>query len=89
MLFDAIESALRGTDKEMIIDDMFFGDLAGTLVCHECKNVIQIPDRFMDIPCFVQGNKGVADSIEAYFRDELIEQIICYPCDKDTAMTKG
>ena len=37
VLFDAIESALKGTDRETMVDDMFFGDLAGYLTCHTCK----------------------------------------------------
>ena len=90
MLFDAIESALKGTDRETMVDDMFFGDLAGYLTCHTCKAQIPIPDKFLDIPCYVQGTKDVNESIDVYFRDEeILGDIICYPCDKDVTMTKG
>ena len=36
VLFDAIENALKGTEHERMIDDMFFGDLSGYLKCHDC-----------------------------------------------------
>ena len=46
---------------------MFFGDNAGYLICHDCKNNISLPDKFLDIPCWIVGNKGVQESIDAYY----------------------
>ena len=64
VLFDAIEQALKGTDQENLIDDLFFGNNAGYLKCKECSSSRSIPDKFLDIPCFVEGNKGVYEALD-------------------------
>ena len=51
VLFDAIEQALKGTDKEHLIDDMFFGSNAGYLRCNVCSLGRDIPEKFLDISC--------------------------------------
>ena len=77
VLFEAIEKALSKTPQKNLMDDMFFGDLSGFLLCHNCNHNINLPDRFMDMGLHVEGKKGVAESLKYYFQDDIIEQVPC------------
>ena len=89
MLFDAIESCLKGTSYENFIDDMFFGESHSYIQCTECDFAIKVPEKFMDLPLFVNGVKGVNDSLDLYFKPEEIDGFGCNACQKTTKVLKG
>jgi len=89
ILFEAIEEALKGTLYESLIEEMFFGVAHQFITCSECGNASKVTEKFLDIPLFVDGIKGVHDSLEKYFRPDAIEGYFCQQCQKPTTVHKG
>ena len=89
ILFEAIETTLRGTPYETLIDEMFFGTSTSYITCAECGNQLTVEEKFMDLPLYVEGFKGVNESLDDYFKPEDIEGVNCQCCEKPTTMAKG
>ena len=88
-MFEAIETALKGTFYESLIEDMFFGEASSYITCTECGNSRTSQEKYLDIPLMVDGFKGVKESLEEYFKLEEIEGVNCEQCQKNTTQTKG
>ena len=48
-----------------------------------------MPEKFLDLPLFVDGVKGVKASLDLYFKPEAIEGFYCDKCDKPCTVAKG
>ena len=88
-MFEAIETALKDTIYESLVEEMFFGVQTSFIICTECGNSRDIREKFLDLPLHVQGVKGVSESLEMYFKPEMIEGVNCEICEKPCNMTKG
>ena len=58
-MFEAIEESLKGTLYESLVDEMFLGECNSYIVCQKCGHVITVPEKFMDLPMFVNQMQGV------------------------------
>ena len=50
---------MKGTLYESLVDEMFFGECNSYIVCQKCGHVITVPEKFMDLPMFVNQMQGV------------------------------
>ena len=73
----------------MLIENMFFGECNSYIICQLCGHTLTVPEKFMDIPLFVNGIKGVHDSLTKYFTPDLIEGFTCVSCQQECDVTKG
>ena len=73
--------ALKGTLYESFIDEMFFGCNNSYIICTLCNHPIIVPEKFMDLPLFVNGIKGVNESLDLYYKPEEIEGFHCPECN--------
>ena len=62
---------------------------AGYLRCKECNKGRDIPEKFLDISCQVEGYKGVHEALDAYYAGDDIEDYHCETCDAKRTVTKG
>ena len=88
-MFEAIETALKDTIYDSLVEEMFFGVQTSFITCTVCGNKRDVREKFLDLPLQVQGIKDVNDSLKAYFTPEMIEGVNCEVCEKPTTMSKG
>lgn len=88
-MFEAIETSLKDTTYEALIDQMFFGESNSYITCTTCNFVIKVPEKFLDLPLFVDGVKGVRESLDLYFKPDAIEGFGCDSCNQTTTVLKG
>ena len=89
ILVEALETALKGTVYESLMDEMFFGESISYITCGCCGHQRSVNEKFLDLPIQVQNLKGVAESLEAYFTPDEIEGFNCEACEKPQMHTKG
>ena len=67
---------------------MFFGYSMIYITCSGCQYSIEIPEKFLYLPLYINGIKGVEESLVDYFKQEPIEGFHCDECDETHVANK-
>lgn len=88
MMFDKLESALKGTPYHHILDGIFGGKTCMQLICHNCGKVRSREENFYNISVEVKNLKHLNESFEKYIAGETISDYLCDNCNKKVDTTK-
>lgn len=65
LLFERLETALKGTSRQRLLQSVFGGQTCDQLVCSECGKVKNKHEDFYNLSLTVKDIKGVHESLQA------------------------
>eukprot|EP01117_Protostelium_nocturnum_P007975 TRINITY_DN2842_c0_g2_i10.p1 TRINITY_DN2842_c0_g2~~TRINITY_DN2842_c0_g2_i10.p1 ORF type:complete len:2789 (-),score=856.42 TRINITY_DN2842_c0_g2_i10:989-9238(-) len=84
-LFDQIENALKGTNKQNLLADFFGGMMCNQVISKECGHVSERDENFFTLSLEVKGKKSVTDSLSLYVQGDPLEgenKYFCGQCER-------
>jgi len=88
LLFDRLETALKGTSRERLLQSVFGGRTCSQLVCKECGKVKNRIEDFFNLSLTVKDIKGMHDSLAKLVEGEVISDYECSGCKKKVDVSK-
>ena len=89
MLFDRLESSLKGTRQQHLLQSIFGGKACNRFVCQGgCGVVNERYEDFYNLSVDVKLSKNVYGSLDRYVSGEIISDFYCESCDKKVNMMK-
>jgi ubiquitin carboxyl-terminal hydrolase 34 len=88
LLFDRLETALKGTSRERLLQSVFGGRTCSQLVCKECGKVKNRIEPYYNLSLDVKDIKGVHDSLAKLVEGETISDYECSGCKKKVDVSK-
>ena len=95
---EGLESCLKNTPFESLIQELYFGCINNTLTCTECAQPRKTEQSFLEIMLEVQEYlmdmstkqiNSVSDSLDKYFAQEELDGVNCELCQKPTLHNRG
>jgi ubiquitin carboxyl-terminal hydrolase 34 len=88
LIFDRIETALKGTSRKYLLDSVFGGKTCSQLVCSECGKVKNRLETFYNLSLTVKDIKGVYESLAKMVEGDLINDYECSGCKRKVDVSK-
>lgn len=91
LLFDRLETRLKGSPFETVIKDHFGGKLIQQIKSKECDHISQREESFFNIQCEVKGKRNFEESMAFYVEGELLDgdnKYFCASCGKHVDAVK-
>ena len=88
LLFDRLETALKGTSSERLLQSVFGGRTCSQLVCKECGKVKNRIEPYYNLSLDVKDIKGVHESLAKLVEGETISDYECSGCKKKVDVSK-
>ena len=82
LLFDRLESIIKGTSGEDLFKRYFAGTLAQQIKSKECSHVSEREESFFALQCEVKGVKDIEESLRKYIEPEVLDGENSYHCSK-------
>lgn len=82
MLVDRIESLIKGTNQEKVMNNLFRGVCANELICKDCPHYSEREEPFRAISLQVKNKHTVHESLKYYVKGEMLEGDNAYYCEK-------
>eukprot|EP01117_Protostelium_nocturnum_P015890 TRINITY_DN6199_c0_g2_i2.p1 TRINITY_DN6199_c0_g2~~TRINITY_DN6199_c0_g2_i2.p1 ORF type:complete len:1212 (+),score=538.97 TRINITY_DN6199_c0_g2_i2:118-3753(+) len=98
VLFDALESVLKGTEQENLINELYQGEMKDYVTCLECGNESSRTDKYLDVPLVIKGFGeekaigSVEEALQKFVTPEDLSgenQYNCEKCGKKVDAKKG
>jgi len=86
--FDRLETALKGTSREKLLQSVFRGRTCSQLVCAECGKCRNRVEDFYNLSLTVKDLKGVHESLQSLVQGEVINDYECSGCKKKVDVSK-
>ena len=81
VLFEAIETSLRNTPSQNLLDKLYHGKLVNKVKCNSCGCISEIEEHFQDITTVVRGYQSLVYSLEDFVLPQLLEKDNQYFCE--------
>ncbi len=81
---DRLESSLKGSSQQRLLQNVFGGQLSHLVTCKECGFSSERVEDFLSISLDVKGKKDISESLNAYIQGDLLDgsnQYLCTKCD--------
>ena len=85
---DKIESFLKKTKYEYIIDNIFTGKMCSSVICEKCNTVSNKFEDFYNLSLEVKNISNLYDSLKKFTEPEKIEEFNCETCKKKVTISK-
>ncbi|PRP87509.1 ubiquitin domain-containing protein [Planoprotostelium fungivorum] len=82
MLFDHLESSLKGTHQEHLLKNVFSGTLCNQLICKECPHSSERDEPFYTLSVEISRQKDINQSLKSFIKGEMLVDDNKYFCDK-------
>ena len=85
VLFDKLESDLKGKPRQKLLDHVFGGTLSNQLICKECPHRSERDESFFILSLEVKNKRSIVDSLRQYVQGEMLEgdnKYMCRTCMK-------
>ena len=82
MFMDRLETAMKGTPHEKMIQWHFGGYFANELICKDCPHYSDSREPYLAVSLQVQNKKSIEESLNAFVEGEMLEGDNAYYCDK-------
>ncbi|KAI9136811.1 hypothetical protein BKA69DRAFT_1128787 [Paraphysoderma sedebokerense] len=82
MLFDKLETKLKGTPQENLLKNHFGGILLHQIKSQECEHVSEREESFFAIQCEIKNKRTIQDSLQLYVEGEILDGDNKYRCDQ-------
>ncbi len=81
---DRLESSLKGSSQQRLLQNVFGGQLSHLVTCKECGFSSERVEDCLSISLDVKGKKDISESLNAYIQGDLLDgsnQYLCTKCD--------
>ena len=85
MLFEKLENALKGSNRESFFRDFFGGKVCNQVISKECDHVSENFEDFYTISVAVKGKNSLSESLDLYVECDILEGDNKYECSKCSA----
>jgi len=82
MFMDKLETCIKGTPQEKIIQEHFGGTYANELICKGCPHYSERSEPYLAVNLQVKNKKSIKDSLNALIEGEMLEGDNSYYCEK-------
>ena len=88
MLFDRLESLLKGTSQKYLIQNVFGGKTCSMMRCKNCGNLRKNTEDFYNLSLEVKNQKDIYDGLRKVIQGEIIADYQCEACNKRVELEK-
>ena len=84
MLFDRLETSLKGSEQEKLMANFFGGQTSNQFISKSCPHVSERVEQFFTLGLDVKGKKDIKESLEAFVQGDMLDgsnQYHCGTCD--------
>ena len=82
VLFDRLETLLKGSPQEKLLDYCFGGKVVNQLICQECPARRETAEHYYILSLEVKNKKNIQESLQLYVQGERLEGDNKYHCDQ-------
>jgi ubiquitin C-terminal hydrolase len=82
MLVEKVESGLKGTKQEKLLQEIWCGTACTQLMSKPCKHCSQRDEPFHTISLDIAGRANIVEALEMYVKGEMLEGDNAYFCEK-------
>eukprot|EP01119_Soliformovum_irregulare_P014939 TRINITY_DN4142_c0_g1_i2.p1 TRINITY_DN4142_c0_g1~~TRINITY_DN4142_c0_g1_i2.p1 ORF type:complete len:2758 (-),score=812.11 TRINITY_DN4142_c0_g1_i2:29-8302(-) len=85
MLFDKMESLLKGTKEEKILNQFFGGVLCNQIISKECEHVSEREEGCFTLSLEIKNKRNIQESLELYIQGDPLEgdnKYFCGTCSR-------
>lgn len=82
MFMDKLETAIKGSDQEKMIQEHFGGTYANELICKGCPHYSSRSEPYLAVNLQVKNKKSIKESLEALIEGEMLDGDNSYYCEK-------
>ena len=79
---DKIETMIKGTREEQVMQNLFQGFIAHELICKGCPHYSETKEPFLAVSLDVKNKNSVLDSLKFYVEGDMLEGDNAYYCEK-------
>jgi len=88
VLFDRLESLLKGTSQKYLIQNVFGGKTCSMMRCKNCGNLRKNTEDFYNLSLEVKNQKDIYDGLRKVIQGEIIADYQCEACNKRVELEK-
>jgi len=81
-LLDQIESSLKGTNNENLINEIFKLTFANEIICKDCPHKSESHENAISLILSVKNKKNIYESLNSFIQSEILEGDNAYYCEK-------
>lgn len=81
MIFDRLESLLKGTAQESVLKQFFGGEIINQVISKDCPHLSERVEGFFALSIEVKGKKNILESLELFVKGDVLEGDNKYFCD--------
>lgn len=82
MFMDKLETAIKGSAQEKMIQQHFGGTYANELICKGCPHYSSRSEPYLAVNLQVKNKKSIKESLEALIEGEMLDGDNSYYCEK-------
>jgi len=90
-LFDRLEGALKGTNHEKLLDEMYGGQVVNQILSLECTHTVERAEPFLTLSVEVKSKFSLLQSLELFVQGDSLQgdnKYHCSACDAKVAALK-
>ena len=85
MLCEKVESSLKGTKQEKLLNSIWSCDVVTQLICRECNYISERSEPSFTVSLDIKNKNNIQEALELYVQGEMLEgdnAYMCTKCDK-------
>lgn len=82
LLCDKLETQLRGSPQERLLQSIWSGTLTTQLICKDCPHKVEKDDFFYTISLDIEKVDNIEDALKQYVKGEMLEGKNAYFCSQ-------
>ena len=85
MLCEKVESSLKGTNQEKLLNNIWACDVVTQLICKECNYISERSEPSFTVSLDTKNKNNILEALELYVQGEMLEgdnAYMCTKCDK-------
>jgi ubiquitin carboxyl-terminal hydrolase 34 len=80
VFFDRLETALKGSPQQALLDRLFGGKVVNQLICYECPHRSERAEKFFILSLEVKDKSSLYESLKLYVQGEMLDGQNKYFC---------
>eukprot|EP01083_Nonionella_stella_P122092 367144_1 len=81
VFFDKLEAALKGSEQDSLLNELFAGTLVNQLIGKECSHYSESPETFFKISLDIKNQSSISESLKLYVQGDMLEGDNKYYCE--------